>query len=260
MPEGHVIHRAALNHRPMLAGKAVDVASPQGRFAAGAVLLDGHVCVAVEAYGKHLIYRFGGGLALHIHLGLFGRIRAQRRPANEPAGAVRVRLASDSHVIDFNGPNTCEVLDDAELAALIARIGPDVLRADASADAASTRIARSRTAIGVLLMDQAVIAGIGNIYRTEILWRQRVHPLTPGRDIGRSAFDRIWADSVKLLTIGMKRNAIITVDHGAPSKLRYRERVNIFGKDICPACDGPVRLIVMAGRKAYACETCQQPP
>jgi endonuclease-8 len=256
MPEGHTIHRAARDQRPMLAGKVLDVSSPQGRFMEGAARLDGKRCSGIEAYGKHLLYRFDA-LTLHIHLGLFGRFRAVKRPAQEPKGAVRVRLMSDSHVVDINGPNTCELLDEAERLALIARIGPDVLRPDADPERAFARIARSRTAIGQLIMDQAVMAGIGNIYRSEILWRQRIHPETPGNRISRAEFGRIWDDAVKLLEIGVKSNAIITVDGARKSKLRYGERVNIFAKESCPACASEIIAFEMAGRRAFACESCQ---
>ena len=115
MPEGHTIHRAARDQRPMLAGQRHGVSSPQGRFEDGAARLDGQTCTSVEAYGKHLIYRFADGEALHIHLGLFGRFRTAKRPADEPRGAVRVRMVSPSHVVDINGPNTCEILDAASL-------------------------------------------------------------------------------------------------------------------------------------------------
>lgn len=259
MPEGHTIHRAARDQRPMLAGKVLDVSSPQGRFLDGAARLDGRRCSAIDAYGKHLLYRFDD-LSLHIHLGLFGRFRAVKRPAAEPKGAVRVRLMSDSHVVDINGPNNCEVLDEGERAALLSRIGPDVLRADAEPERAFARIARSRTAIGQLIMDQSVMAGVGNIYRTEILWRQRVHPDTPGNRISRAEFELIWQDAVHLLEIGVKSNAIITVEGAKKSKSRYGERVNIFAKDHCPACASEVRAFEMAGRRAFACETCQPKP
>jgi endonuclease VIII len=259
MPEGHTIHRAALDQRPMLAGHRLSVASPQGRFAQGAARIDGAQCAGIEAYGKHLLYRFELGLTLHIHLGLFGRFRAAKRPAAEPKGAVRVRMESATHVVDINGPNTCELLDGAEAAALIARIGPDVLRADAEPERAWRRIAKSRSSIGQLLMDQAVIAGIGNIYRSEILWRQKVHPATPGALIGRDAFERLWADAAHLLKIGVKNNAIITVDGAARSRSKYGERVNIFGKAACPACGGVISALEIAGRRAFVCEACQSP-
>ena len=259
MPEGHTIHRAARDQRPMLVGKVLDVSSPQGRFMEGAARLDGRRCTAIDAYGKHLLYRFDD-LSLHIHLGLFGRIRRVKRPAAEPRGAVRVRLMSDSHVVDINGPNSCEVLDPAEALALVDRIGPDVLRPDADRERAWARISRSRTSVGQLVMDQSVMAGIGNIYRSEILWRQRIHPDTPGQRLPREAFDRIWDDAVALLTLGVKTNAIITVDGGKKSKMRYGERVNIFAKEACPACAGTITAYEIAGRRAFACEACQPRP
>jgi endonuclease VIII len=257
MPEGHTIHRAARDQRPMLARKTLSVASPQGRFFEGAARLDGSKCLAVEAYGKHLIYQFEHGIALHIHLGLFGRFRTAKLPAAEPRGEVRVRMISDSHVVDVNGPNTCEVLDPAELAALIKRIGPDVLRKDANPDLAFARISKSKSSIGQMLMDQAVIGGIGNIYRTEILWRQNLHPLTSGNKISREVFDRLWIDSVHLLEIGVKNNSIITVDGVKKSRSKYGERVNIFNKPHCPTCAGEIKKFEIAKRRAFMCETCQ---
>jgi endonuclease VIII len=241
----------------MLKGQTLNVSSPQGRFHEGAARLDGQACRGVEAYGKHLIYQFENEMALHIHLGLFGRFRTAKLPAGEPRGEVRVRLVSDSHVVDINGPNTCEVLDPAELAALTARIGPDVLRKDANPDLAYARIAKSKVSIGQLLMDQSVIGGIGNIYRTEILWRQNVHPLTPGHNITRALFDRLWADAVHLLEIGVKNNAIITVDGVKKSRSKYGERVNIFDKPHCPRCAGDIQKFDIAKRRAFMCVTCQ---
>lgn len=259
MPEGHTIHRAARDHRRALAGRVLAVSSPQGRFSEGAERINGRLCLAVEAYGKHLLYRFDQETTLHIHLGLFGRLRKRKLPLSAPRGAVRVRLVSDTHVIDINGPNTCRLLDEPEMLALIQRIGPDVLRGDADPERAFTRISASRAPIGRLIMDQSVMAGIGNIYRSEILWRQSVHPETPGRAIDRETFDRIWQDAKALLSIGVKYNAIITVDGATPSKNRYGERVNIFGKDSCPSCKEAIRRFEIDGRRAFVCETCQPP-
>lgn len=257
MPEGHTIHRAARDHRRILAKQELAVSSPQGRFAEGAARLDGRRCQAVEAYGKHLLYHFEGGDALHVHLGLFGRIRKHKLPLAEPRGAVRVRLVGPTHAVDINGPTICRVLDEPERLTLIQRIGPDVLRADADPERAFRKITRSRAPIGRLIMDQSVMAGIGNIYRSEVLWRQGIHPQTPGPMVSRAAFDRIWADAKALLTIGVKRNAIITVDGAVPSKSRYRERVNIFAKTQCPACRSAIRRFEIDGRRAFVCEACQ---
>jgi endonuclease VIII len=260
MPEGHTIHRAALDQRKMLVGKALEVSSPQGRFSAGAEELNGQTCTAIEAYGKHLLYHFQLGSALHIHLGLYGQFRTAKTPASDPRGAVRVRLLSPSHVVDINGPNTCEILDQDGLNALINRIGPDVLRADADPEKAWMKIKASRVSIGQLLMDQSVMAGIGNIYRTEILWRQKIHPEVPGKSLDRTAFDLIWKDAVALLQLGVKHNSIITVDKVAKSKTRYRERVNIFAKETCPSCHSEIHKFEMAARRVFSCNRCQAPP
>lgn len=261
MPEGHSIHRQALDQTPMLARKVLAVSSPQGRFLEGAALLDGRRCMSVEACGKHLLYRFAGGDTLHVHLGLYGKFHAVPLPSPEPKGLVRVRLESPTHCVDCNGPNRCEVLDKAEVAALLARIGPDVLRDDADPERAWARITKSRAPFGQLVMDQAVMSGLGNIYRTEILWRQRIHPLTPGKAVAREQFDAFWADSAALLRIGVAEKAIITVDDedGVPrrGKGRYGARTNIFKKKTCPRCGGPIRQLAMSARKAFCCDACQ---
>ena len=257
MPEGHTIHREARDQIPMLRRKILAVSSPQGRFMDGAMLLDGRRCMAVEAYGKHLFYRFAGGATLHIHLGLFGRFRKAKRPAAEPRGEVRIRMESPTHVVDCNGPTACEVLDDEGVAKITARLGPDVLRDDADPNAAWARISKSRAPIGQLVMDQAVIAGLGNIYRTEILWRQNIHPETPGRALERAAFDAFWADSAALLRLGVEQRAIITVDGAARGKTRYGARTNIFKKATCPRCGAPIRPFTMAARKVFCCDQCQ---
>ena len=260
MPEGHTIHRAAIDHHKVLAGDKLTIESPQGRFAEGARHLSGKLCIAVEAFGKHLIYRFEAGHSLHIHLGLFGKIRKHRMPLRQPRGAVRVRLISNTHAIDINGPSICEVLNIEELMKLTVRVGPDVLRSDANPELAFKRIAKSKSSIGSLIMNQSVMAGIGNIYRTEILWRQAVHPETPGKNIDRQTFDRIWNDAKALLKLGVKHNAIITKRGASRSKSKHREDFNIFAKETCPDCRGEIRRLEINGRRAFACENCQPSP
>ena len=257
MPEGHTIHRAAIDHRRILAGQSLIVSSPQGRFSEGALLLTGQLCGSIEAFGKHLLYEFNNGLTLHVHLGLFGRIRKSKLPIPEPKGAVRVRLMSETHLVDISGPTICRVLDHDNVTKLLNRIGPDVLRVDSKPDLAFRKITRSNTPIGRLIMDQSVMAGIGNIYRSEILWRQAIHPETPGNAITRQAFDRIWEDAKTLLAVGVKKNAIITVDRIQTSRKGYRRNFNIFGEDKCPTCKGSIRRFTINGRRAYVCDACQ---
>ena len=257
MPEGHTIHREARDQTPMLRGEIIAVSSPQGRFMEGAARIDGRRCLAVEAYGKHLFYRFAGGDTLHIHLGLYGKFRKATLPAAAPKGLVRIRMESSTHVVDCNGPTACEVLDPDAVAAIMGRLGPDVLRDDADPGEAWARIGKSRAPVGQLVMDQKVIAGLGNIYRTEILWRQRIHPETEGRLLTRDQFDALWADAATLLRIGVAQRAIITVDGAERRKTRYGARTNIFKKKTCPRCDSPIRQFTMASRKVFCCDTCQ---
>ena len=114
--------------------------------------------------------------------------------------------------------------------------------------------------IGQLIMDQSIMAGIGNIYRTEILWRQAIHPEIPGKAISRHTFDRIWDDAAYLLAIGMKRNAIVTVETHLFSKKRSSEKYNIFGTVSCPKCNGDVRRLEINKRRAFVCDKCQPLP
>ncbi len=226
----------------------------------GAERLDGRVCEGVEAFGKHLLYAFAGELSLHLHLGLYGRFRTYEGAAPEPRGQVRVRLEARGYTVDCSGPAACEVLEPPQRARLLARIGPDVLRPDADPELAWARIHKSRTGIGALLMDQSVMSGIGNIYRTELLWRRRIHPLIAGRELTRAQFDALWADAVHLLNIGVETGAIVTREGAGPSTRKYRERVNIMAKETCPRCEGPVQRLAIAGRRAFVCPHCQPAP
>ena len=260
MPEGHTLHRAARDQRPHLKGRVLAVSSPQGRFALGAEALDGARCKEVEAWGKHLLYAFTGARWLHLHLGLYGRFRTYEGPAPEPVGQVRVRLQAPGYAVDVSGPATCEVLDRGGRERLLARLGPDPLRADADPERAWERIGRSRTAVGQLLMDQSVVAGIGNIYRAEFLWLARVHPRLPGRDLGRAAWQAIWADAVRWMQVGVETGLIVTTPGATPTSRRSRSRFNIYKKPHCPRCGTPTTTFTLATRKVYCCEVCAPPP
>lgn len=260
MPEGHSIHHAARAQRPHLKGQALAVSSPQGRFVEGAERLDGARCKEVEGWGKHLLYAFTGGRWLHLHLGMYGRIREHAGGAPEPRGAVRVRLEAPGYVVDISGPAACEVLDKGGRAALLARLGPDPIRADAEPERAWERIARSRVALGQLLMEQSVVAGIGNIYRAELLWRARLHPRRPGRELARPAWEALWADTVRWMEIGADTGLIVTVEGHRPNGRRDRSRFNIYKKPACPRCGTPTTTFTLAARKLYCCEVCAPPP
>lgn len=192
MPEGHTIHRLAQDHTRDFAGQKLKVSSPQGRFIDGAKLLSGKKLTTVEACGKHLFYRWSGKRTLHIHLGLYGKFRRHKLPVPEPRGAVRLRVIGQELAFDLNGPNCCELLTDKEVDAVFNRLGPDPLRADADPERVWKRMSRSRAAIGGLLLNQAVIAGVGNVYRAEALHLLGIDPERPGNSLSRNEFDALW--------------------------------------------------------------------
>ena len=172
-----MIHHQARRLSRAFSRRPVRVDSPQGRFAAGAAQVDGQVVRRVEAHGKHLFIGFGNHLWVHVHLGLFGKWQIGRGEAPDVVGEVRLRLQSETAFAELRGPTVCELLTDDERKAAIRRIGPDPIRVDADPEVAWKRVHRSAAPIGAVLMDQRVFAGVGNIYRAEVLFRHGIDPV-----------------------------------------------------------------------------------
>ncbi|MEE2034048.1 Fpg/Nei family DNA glycosylase [Rhodococcus chondri] len=263
MPEGHILHRLARLHHEHYAGAPVRVSSPQGRFADGAALVDGRVLTHADAWGKHLFHHYDNGAVVHVHLGIYGEFTESALPLAAPVGQVRMRMRGVGHGSDLRGPTACEVITPGDVDAIEARLGPDPLRPDADPERAWARIIKSRSAIGVLLMNQAVIAGIGNVYRAEVLFRHGIHPERPGKSLSRSQFDEVWADLVELMRIGMERGRMHVVrpehDHGAPAYAKNRPRTYVYRRagDPCRVCATPVLHKVMGARNLFWCPVCQ---
>lgn len=262
MPEGHTLHRLARLHQRRYAGSPVRVSSPQGRFA-DAATLDGRGFVKASAWGKHLFHHYESGAIVHVHLGLYGTFRETRTPMPEPVGQVRMRIVGAEYGTDLRGPTACEVLDEAQVSSILGRLGPDPLRVDADPSQAWARIVKSRKAIGALLMDQSVMAGVGNVYRCELLFRHGIDPYRPGRDVDEAEFLAAWADIVELMKVGVRRGRMIVVrpedDHGAPAYRPKRPRTYVYRRtgEPCRLCGTPVRTAVMEGRNLFWCPACQ---
>ena len=263
MPEGHTIHRLARDHRPHLVGKAVAASSPQGRFATGAEMLDGRVVERIHPYGKHLFYEFEGDVLLHVHLGLYGSWVHGAHPAPEPKGALRLRLTTDESWLDLRGPTACELFTPADRDRVLARLGPDPLHKDADPAPAWKRISGSRTAVGALLMDQSVLAGVGNVYRAEVLYRAGLSPFRPGREVPERIWDGMWEDLKVLLRAGVRAGHIVTTHREDRDRrsgpARREDRFYVYRRHglPCRRCGTEVRTEEMVGRNLYWCPVCQ---
>ena len=272
MPEGHTLRRLADDLTEAFAGRVVSVTSPQGRFAEEAALLDGTLLCEAESAGKHLFLEFAGARVVHVHLGLIGGFLVTTAAAPPPVGQVRLRLVAEGDgrppaYADLRGATRCALVTTAEREAVVARLGPDPLRDDADPERAWRRISRSPRTIGDLLMDQDVVGGVGNVYRAEVLFRQRINPFRPGRTLRRSQFQAVWQDLVELMREGVATGRIDTVrpEH-TPEAMGRPPRRDDHGGEVyvyrrheqaCLVCGSRVRTRELAGRNAFWCPRCQ---
>ena len=258
MPEGHSLHRLARDHQELV-GHPLAASSPQGRFADGAAALDGRAPTSVEAYGKHLHHRYDAGLGLHVHLGMRGKwLRIDPRPA---LPQVRLRLATPDVAWDLIAPATCELVDDARWEALVSKLGPDPLRPDADPDRAYASLRAFPGSIGAALLDQSVVAGVGNVLRAEGLFLAEMHPSRPAASLDRPAFDRLWDVLARLMQQSVDDNRIISAPMAAADRATVAEADGrmVYKQADCRACGSPVEVFPLAGRTAYACPACQPP-
>ncbi len=272
MPEGHTLHRLAHDLTAAFAGRRVGVTSPQGRFAESAALLDGHVVEGAEAWGKHLFVAFSGERFVHVHLGLIGAfdVHAGLEEVPLPVGQVRLRIASlppDAAYADLRGAITCDLVTGGQRDAVVVRSGPDPIRPEADPTRAWERIRRSRRSIGALLMDQTVLAGVGNVYRAEVLFRHRLHPLRPGTSLRVGQWRAVWDDLVGLMAEGVRTGRIDTVrpEH-TPEAMGRPPRRDDHGGEVyvyrragqpCLVCGRRVSTAVLEGRNLFWCSRCQ---
>jgi endonuclease-8 len=325
MPEGHSVHRIARQFALHFVGKRISATSPQGRFAAGAAQLDGHVMTGARAVGKQMFLEFDNDLWLRVHLGMYGawdfagdftadatvtsangrmgqtnqrgtlglpsnpidsrgedslmsigaprvaRLRMSEQEKIEadtdvfpppPVGAVRVRLLTDRTVADLRGPTACDVLTPDQVQAIIAKMGPDPLvdPPKIGEERFLAAVRKTATPIGLLLMDQSVVSGIGNVYRAELLFRARLDPHRPGKDVPEQMVRALWRDWTKLLKIGVQTGQMLTMD--GLSKAKYaaalanrddRHWVYHRAGEPCRICGTLIVMEMAAGRKLYYC-------
>ncbi|MDJ0497132.1 MAG: DNA-formamidopyrimidine glycosylase family protein [Acidimicrobiia bacterium] len=262
MPEGHTIRRYADRHRKVLAGRKVAASSPQGRFTAGARRLSGRELLDVDAHGKHLFYRWKRAETLHVHLGLYGKFKLFRKNPPPPTPGTRLALTTDEVTIYLAGPTVCELIVPSQEEAILARLGPDPLKADTNGNSAEVFIAnlqRRRIPIGAAILDQSVIAGIGNIYRAEGLFLTSIHPETPANEVSAAKAAELWDKSVELLERGVTEGRIATLPRVPLGKTAETDRLYVYNRERfpCRVCGGPISTGEMAARSIWWCNTCQ---
>jgi len=265
LPEGHTIHRLAADLQRKFFGKPLRASSVQERFTAGAARLDGLTLMTTQAHGKHLFVMFLGPRLvredLHVHLGLYGSFVIGKAPAPEPRGMLRLRLETDEHWADLRGATACELLSPDEVTAIHDRLGPDPLRWTDRSGPAWARISRSETSIGALLMAQKVISGVGNVYRAEVLFRQRINPHRRGNDLLLEEFADIWTDLIGLMRAGVRAGRIVTTrpEHRRRGRVRPEDAQYVYRRAglPCRICGTEIRREVLAARNLYWCPVCQ---
>lgn len=288
MPEGHVIHRLAGEFTRIFGTQRLHITSPQGRFATEAALVDGSRLERAEAFGKHLFLHFDAASDEHIiyiHLGLIGHLRFEDR--EKVWGQIRLRietLADDGSsgssssenagsedvtnlAANLRGPQWCRLITDEEYAIAVGKIGEDPIRDDANPRQVWAKVQRSKRSIGSLLMDQKLFAGVGNIYRAEVLFRHQQSPFTPGNAIDRSVFFAMWEDLVALMRQGVVDGEINTVrDEHTPEVMHRPARDDEHGGEVyvyrragddCYVCGSDIAMKAYEGRNLFWCPTCQ---
>jgi endonuclease-8 len=250
MPEGDSLHRAA-RRLQVLVGRRVSVETPHPRAAAvvAAERLDGRRLEGVEAVGKNLLLRFEGGLVLRSHLRMSGRwqVRESGRPVSRRQASGRPWLVLRSDGVEallWNGP----VL---ELSSRPRRpaVGPDILAEppDLAAMVANLRREPSTRELGDALLDQRLVAGVGNLWRAEALWRARLSPWLELGEVSDQELELVLCEAARLMRA--------SVDGGRSGRAVYRRA----GRP-CPRCGEPVRSHGQGddNRMAYWCPACQR--
>jgi endonuclease-8 len=244
MPEGDSLHRAARKLQALV-GERVAVETPHPRAAAERVAerLDGRRLLGVEAVGKNLLLRFEGGLVLRSHLRMSGRWQVRARGEAVRGTPWLVLAGREREAVLWNGP----VL---ELTARgTRRLGPDILAdpPDLAAMVGNLRREHQARELGDALLDQRLVAGIGNLWKAESLWRARVSPWLPLRDATDDELERVLREAARLMRASVEGR---------------REELAVYRKAgrPCPRCRESIRSRGQSddNRTAYWCPGCQR--
>lgn len=265
MPEGDTVARIATTLRPILANKKILAA--RGRFGGARLdLVVGTTVSNVEARGKHLLIGFDNGLTLHTHLGLHGSWHRYRQdePWRRPqARAAAILTTNEWTAVCFDAP-TVELLETRALAAhpTLRSLGSDVATSGFDIDAAVAALReprRTEMAVGDALIDQTALAGLGNVYRSELPFIERVNPLSPTALVSDKQLRAMVERGADLVRLNSAGGARVTTPAGSSAN------THVYGRTgrPCPRCG--TRIVSRATRahpnspprRAYWCPSCQ---
>jgi endonuclease VIII len=252
MPEGDTIHRAAARLDAALGGRRIELADapdPRSPIHGRAGQLAGTTLERVEARGKHLLAHFSGGLVVHSHLGMNGRWRI-RADGRLPYGRAWLLLGAGRGVAAQSGGKLLRLVSESRARndPALMQLGPDPLRADYDRDEAIRRLrAAGEREVGDALLDQRVIAGVGNAIRNEALYLTGVSPWRPVSDLSTAQLESLVDETQAVMAESIRRGR----------RPRSIYRANRRGG--CPRCGGEIRSRGQgdANRTAYWCPRCQ---
>lgn len=249
----------------------VELLAPEGPKYAGLGRALGQVIEAVDRRGKFLLLPLSGGLELVAHLGMTGVI-AQEPPVGAKAGHVRVRLGlggTEPNVLYFIDPRRFGrflVVGRGEYADLptLAALGPEPLGDAFTAASFGAALGRSRMSVKTYLLSQRPVAGVGNIYADEALWRAGVHPLSPSAELSPEQVERLHRALQEVLAAAVEAQGTTLADYrtvkGGTGE--YSESLDVYGRagKTCPRCGSTLERLVVGQRGTTVCPTCQRPP
>jgi formamidopyrimidine-DNA glycosylase len=225
--------------------------------------LEGDTILAVERRGKYLVLRLESGLALLVHLRMTGSFGFE--PTTHERAVLELDDGTRVAYRDVRRFGTWLVLEDAELGPyLAAKNGPEPLSAGFTAQWLAARLAVRRAPVKAVLLDQRVVAGLGNIYADEALWRARVSPLLPAQSLDPDEVRRLQRAIRAALRAGIERQGSTLSDYRTPEGARgaMQEEFHVYGRDglPCPRCGTTIAKTRVGGRGAWYCPRCQPVP
>jgi formamidopyrimidine-DNA glycosylase len=272
LPEVESVRRRLV---PVLEGRTlgpVEINDPRltRPFAPDAVAraLEGERVTALDRRGKYLIVRFESGRALLIHLRMTGSLRFLNGGEElvDPHRRAVVTLDDGSDVAyrDVRRFGTWLLLEPGELEPYLdARVGPEPLEAGFGSRELGQRLAGRRAPIKAAILDQRTLAGVGNIYADEALWRARIHPLRQARSLDRTEVTRLRKAIRDALERGIERQGSTLRDYRLPDggSGGMQNEFKVYGRagEPCDRCGTPIERIRVAGRGTWYCPSCQRP-